>query len=778
MAGIGIIDIVRNGLSRLRPTNKNNVESELEPGDYDLGTAPPQSQDDKNLADLIDKRHEASYQQRRVHDPEYMESLGFYRGQQWHEWRSDAGRLYDLRDKRDPDRIYAVNNKIKPIAKSLIARAIQSDVTVTPKPCTTRPIDVACSDQMRAVISHVQYVNKWTTLLHRMYRHCIVVGPCYAKIFWDNNAIVPLPEFDANGELSGVVDAKKGEIRIEFVSTFDLYPDPKARYWDEAEWVIHAKRRSLEYIKARYPEEGKWVQADKDGPQEIVQNQLDNLTGDGNARGTGTAQHTAILKELWEKPSVRFPKGRYVVSAGGRILYSGDWPYKRMSDFPFEPLCYDDGIETLWGDNAVFPLTGPQRHYNRLISKQQEHARKGDGKLLAPRGAGIEPGAFKTAKRDEVVYYNHADEQRQLLPEPHYMEAPGLDASILEGIRLMDDDMKGISSVNDVSQGLIPSSGMSGAAIANLQQADSSINNIFRENLKGFAEGVFSKVGQLAQDMYLEPRLMYVQDSVAGGGSSAPSPITQAAQAAPGVPMLPQGQPLPPLGPSPDGPPALSSAMQAVAFTKFGEGRFTLEAVVAAGQSIAARQQFIQGIAQAGGFQPQNIPSTIVLLRALEVQGADKVVTDLIASLEISLQVHAAMNPGPPPPPQPPDPVQAAQIQTQVDQSKIAAQAQADTQKQTTIIEAQAQAGIAKEQAIRHMPPTVNLAGKLTPGGEVAAEEAALGTNALHEAAGHVAGVANASPETGKVYGVEPTPPPPAPPTKTSNSTTSKSKPS
>lgn len=759
------------------------VDSERNPGDDpdQPTTAPLLTEEEKAIVTLVDDRFMASWQSRLIHDKEYQESLAFYRNLQWVEYVEGSGYLRDLRDLSKPERVYCTSNKLRPIVYHLMARAIANQSEALYRPLTGRDKDRMATRQMRSVWSHVQQVNKWDDLLNRLRLQSIIVGPAYAYTYYDTRTVVPVPVLKAvpgdpkNPDIEDIKDKPLGEIKIGFVSTFNLYLDPKARAWEEMAWVIHAVRMDLETIKAQWPEEGRWVQPEQSSsPGEIVRTQLDAITGDMNSRMYHTGKHTAIVKTLWEKPSVAYKDGRYIVTAGGRILEPPrEWLYPKMKNFPFVRLVYRDGVETAWGDNAIYPVLQPQRNRNRALSKIAERVKAGDGKLLIADGSETSPTAFRSEARDEVIRYKHSDPRNPnlLYPPPQYVPHPPLDPTIQESLAINDSDIKEITSVNDPTLGLSKQD-LSGVSINALQDADQSEGTIQRDNERRFVRECAENVGVLAQQFYLkdETRLLFVQDSApsrrpilplpGGDGDGGPMNGAAAPPAAPGPtgapgmpPPSPQGAPAVPGAPGGDADadedddPDDSPTTEAITFQHLSEGRWTVDASAAAAMSPSARRNFLMQLIQSGAFKADQLPATIALLREMELFGSDNVLTDDLLRALQHMERMAAAAPTP-------DPLQLAHIEAAKESIVAGALQGVKTQAEIAKIQAQSQADIAKMQAEHALPvkPSLSFAGKLTPAGEVSGEEK-LGLD-VHGAAAHLLDATDAHPAGGAPYGV------------------------
>lgn len=744
-------------------TDADSVESEVTPSDFE-STAPTQTEEQIKTVALVEERAREASLDQRPYVGRGMLSLAFYNGEQYGYYKSATHELVDSRDLTNGERVYGVHNKLRPVASHLTARAMSSEVAAVFRPKTGRPDDIAGTRQMRAIWAHVQKANDWESLHTRLHENTIIVGTPYVQTTYDTSLWVEIPELvpgtdPANPEIANVHDAKLGDISLDFVSFSELLIDPKARTLKEADWVIFEKRRSLSYIRSKWPKTGRWVEGDP--TPNIAETLRDGATLSYPNRTGKSASKTAIVRTVWELPTGvglsndeaeeqgLYPKGRYIVVAGGRELESEDYLYPEMAKqriFPFCPFPYRNGIETPYGDNALYPVVDPQRDYNRAWNKIGEHAKRGDGKILADRGCELDPKAFRAEARDEVIYYTKQDPRFTMIEhdKPDFIELPPLDAVISESLQISDSDIKAISSVNDPSLGTNKGD-LSGTAINALQDGDQSEGILYKDNDRRGVSEVARNVGILAKQFYIEneARMVYVQDTAPINQPAPvfPSQTPQSPQGAPGQPMA--GQPGPQAGPVPDPHDAADApTMQAMIFNKIGRGRWTVETTAEASMSPSAKRQMLMQLMTGGAFTPQQMPATMVLLREFGLLSSDETMDDLKNALQLMMQSIT-----PPQQPPPPDPLAMLQIEQHLksmsERMKIQEQAQADIQKM-------------QAEAALPIKPTVSLAAKADAAGTIAIEEE-VGLD-VHGAATHAATVSAIDPNVAHHYSAGPTP--------------------
>lgn len=642
----------------------SDVDSEQSADSLNIETPSP-SEHDKAICSLLQSRMRAAADARREHEDRYREGMAFYLGNQWCEW--NGGVYNDLRRSTTdaPDRIYSVRNRIEFYADQLINRYLASSVSISVAPFSRRPADKASASQARSLNYHFDILlQEELSFLHDL-RQVIACGPVFRYTYYDPNAVVPVPLFaDDSDEIIDIEDAPAGEICEETISWEDIYPDPKGKYdLDECDWLIFARRRSLSYIRGKWPEKGWLVRAESSSIHDETKQRLEEVEGDTQStHGSETARQYATVLTQWEQPSPGFPNGRYIVKAGEVILEEMDWPYTEMKhptrsgrfEYPFTMLVYKPGFGALWGDNMVTTLKGAQRSVNRIRSKIDEHTRRGDGKLLVPEGSNVAVSSFRSETRDEKIPYTITTQN--LGAKPEYIQLPGLDPANSELLDREEQFMEQASNIPPVSQGREPYAGAPFAAIQALQDAANQSAQVFNTLVKGYKLAIARKRLALAKQFYDFARFVYVQDTAneASVAAQMGAMMENGEQEHGGIPpevlaLLPpevaaalsenggmdKGAGAMPGQPSFDMEDEWESARTtAMAFDDFAKGRYTLTATLTPPKSPTARVAMILDMAKSGMFLPEALPVTIVMLQAMEIQESDKLTRDLLAVLQ------------------------------------------------------------------------------------------------------------------------------------------------
>ena len=191
-------------------------------------------------------------------------------------------------------------------------------------------------------------------------------------------------------------------------------------------------------------------------------------------------QMMAICKEYWEKPSAKFKQGRYIIVAGGVVLYRGPWPYKKSDDFPFIPLSYQSRSDSPYGRSLAGELISLQYTYNRILSASLEQAEQQVDFVAIAKGTGVQADAFDEIRGRGVkkIYYDNTAG----IP-PVFSRSQGISQDKLAFLQKIERDMQDIAGVHDVTQGMAPA-GTPAEAIRLLQQADQTQHASLRASIE------------------------------------------------------------------------------------------------------------------------------------------------------------------------------------------------------------------------------------------------------------------------------------------------------
>jgi hypothetical protein len=433
--------------------------------------------DVKQLEEMLKKARSA----RSRFEAAWFLNLAYYQGEQWIAW--DGTRLYKPQLRKD--RMAIVDNRIQPAIRTEVAKMTKQRPTFSAVPKTGDQEDLEAA---RLAEQLLEYQWKHLQMQDKVVRSLLWSRVCSAgflKVTWDStvgegfDALVgpdgkPVP--GPNGApLTGVdpqlisqqlgvpiqsKNIKQGDISVEVRSPFQMFIDPIAERFDEAEWVIEQSVQSKEYVKRRWNVD---AEADTNANPGLIESRLaGGITSSSNYKGVR-------INELWQKPNSEFPNGRRVVWIKDKVVFEDTKPYDPC------PYVMFKGIEVpgrVWPTCIAEQLRGPQTELNKVKSQIAENRnRVGNPTVLASKQSISDPSSFEAAMSAPggIFYY---DDNNGPNAAPAYLRAPELPGYVLQEIDRIEQSFQEISGQHEVTSGAVPSGVTAASAINLLQESD------------------------------------------------------------------------------------------------------------------------------------------------------------------------------------------------------------------------------------------------------------------------------------------------------------------
>jgi len=340
----------------------------------------------------------------------------------------------------------------------------------------------------------------------------ITYGTVFKKSYWDTSSVslvkVPkmqqVPQTDpTTGAMVGmqevpVIDPQTGapaydELPLGDLNTYVVEPyrmalDPLAMHIHEARWVMEYSIQPLDWIKETYaPREGRpeftgladQVEEEKDLNNTMKRwFQLRTSSGtrvggiSGNAGSDGASandqmfENCAVVKEYYERPSAKYPKGRMIVVANHKTLYAGDSPYSgpELGDWhPYSECRWELVPGRFWGKSPLDDGCEIQKRLNSidsiLILSRKTSAIP---QWLIPQGCGVAPGS--TTGRPGAEIFFRADGTGAA---PARLPGDHVDEGVFKEREMAIADLREITGAIDILRGDRPP-GVTAASALNL----------------------------------------------------------------------------------------------------------------------------------------------------------------------------------------------------------------------------------------------------------------------------------------------------------------------
>jgi hypothetical protein len=305
---------------------------------------------------------------------------------------------------------------------------------------------------------------------------------------------------------------REGAIKVDVAPPFEVYPSPTDQNWDSIPWVFHAKALPTEVLKERFPDHKDDIKPESG--LEVIAWPFDATMGAPfGLRDTTMQQYTkehARLKEYFEKPSAKWPRGRHAVQIGDKLIeYEERLPYDHL-EFPLAKFDYIVFPGRMWGASVIDQLIPLQREYNRTRSQIIENKNMmSRPKLLVPSTAEIPMDAWTTEPGEKIIYNPLGGRPEPWVPPP----IPGY---VLQELERTESDMMEVSSQHYAARGLNPPGVRTAAGLAMLQEADDTpFGPVLQWNENAWRTTA-RQVVELGKQFFTEPRIVYMGFGASG----------------------------------------------------------------------------------------------------------------------------------------------------------------------------------------------------------------------------------------------------------------------
>lgn len=377
-------------------------------------------------------------------------------------------------------------NKLLPTLQNRQAKLCKNPPRYEIRPESNDTIDKEAARLGLEILNWVwdkQKINEKRLNLMMWLQQC---GHSYLKVSWDPT----LGDEMVNPETNEL--EYTGDVRVDVVSAFEVFPDPLAKTLDDASDIIQATVRKLDYFKMRYGERGAKV---KEEDSWLLSLQYEdriktiNQKGPSNSGLVQSMKGCAIELVKYERRSKDYPNGRMIVCANGVLLEDKPLP---VGEIPFAK--FDDVIigGKYYSEAIVSHLRPIQDQYDEVIRRRSDWTKRLlAGKLIAARGSGLAQESISD-QSGEVVYYDPVPNAPNAgMPVP--MQMPNIPQYAYNEEERLDSMINYISGISDVSRGTIPSASIPALGMQILVEQDDSRVGVMIEQ----HEHAYARIGSL-----------------------------------------------------------------------------------------------------------------------------------------------------------------------------------------------------------------------------------------------------------------------------------------
>lgn len=381
-------------------------------------------------------------------------NIAYYIGQQWIAIDPKNKQLYVPSKK--PGEIRYTANKVQPIVRTELSKLIKNKPICNVIPFSSEDDDIQAAHLGEKICQAMDFQMDLGEADKELIMNGLCFGISWVKPFWNGSLGV---------DLGGV---HEGDIDKDIISPFELFWDNSAKKWSEVKWCCHQKTRTVDYVQEVY--EKKVAPEGGISSSNIFDSKIQNLN---NVSGIEYKQekNSVIVKEYWEKPTQKYPKGRRITIANETLLFyiedigfgDEDRTERILPFFPFIHIIVPGKVA---GQSIIENLIPVQRERNKSRSQIIKNKDLMAYPIWVAEKDTLENEIIGDA--GEIIYYSEEAKN-----PPHIEQPPSISSDVFESISQCDEELYFISGQGETSHGALPDGQkLSGIGLSILQEQD------------------------------------------------------------------------------------------------------------------------------------------------------------------------------------------------------------------------------------------------------------------------------------------------------------------
>lgn len=434
---------------------------------------------------LVNGYYQQWRQDRRPYETQWFLNAAFVRGQQYVKWNPV---LNKLENRKTPSHRQKVPiNRILPKVRARLAKWVKNRPRPQVLPANTDRQSILDAKATEKTLDYQWRRQALETKYEDVLMQAMVTGKSFWWLRWNPDAVGRVqdvsPEEGGSGE---VLELPLGDIEIEVGSAFEiLVADPGVTRIADQPMIMRIKARDTADVEQRHSLPAGSVKGDTQNAdlfqfqKQIAEIGSKNISGFSLSDRSKDDEHfpLVIVKELFIRPTVRYPKGRYIVVAGDTLL-------KDIPELPYDfgpqahnPYPVVEFIDTLtpgqfWPTTMVEQLIGIQKEYNDLRNKGREQlSLTMHPKLLIPKQANLSSNAYNSEAGEKIEFHYIPG-----MPLPTFLQPPTVSPDTYRMIELVKMEFDELTLIYPASVGGAGDNGESGFQTNLLQEASDSVH--------------------------------------------------------------------------------------------------------------------------------------------------------------------------------------------------------------------------------------------------------------------------------------------------------------
>lgn len=408
--------------------------------------------------------------ERRLFEQMWLLNLAFIEGNHYAEIHRTTGEVF-VPERRFPWEQRDAFNHIAPTFETRIAKLTRMRPMLSVRPGSPEETDVSASKVATKLIHYNWEEQRADSLIAEGSSWAEATGTAFLKSIWNPAKGTALP--DQMGVSQGIAI---GDIETVVVPPFEMLPETvlKARLEDQRS-IMHCKAwpKDSDHIAAL-----KEVYRQRTGADLAVDSEdVTSVTlGRGTAMQNGlpslrfavlNLKESCVVIEFYERPSRKYPRGRFAIVIGSDLVHYGSLPYDHL-DFPFAKVDSIRRPNSFWSKSVIDRLIPVQRRYNTVRNRIAEYLnRVGIGQWVAEENT----VDIDLLTNEPGLVIEHSRGSRPPAP----VQFPSLPSTFMDELQTLTSEFMQISGVHEVSHAQLPQGAggsPSGILVQQLQEQD------------------------------------------------------------------------------------------------------------------------------------------------------------------------------------------------------------------------------------------------------------------------------------------------------------------
>lgn len=298
-----------------------------------------------------------------------------------------------------------------------------------------------------------------------------------------------------------------GKNRASILPPFAIAVDPYFTSPDDISWIVEGYMAPIDWVRSSfdqdlpgyYPDNAKSVKESSSGSDTV--NRVEDLKTSVSMSQSPylsrlPSRGKTLVLEAYMEPSKTYPRGRMIVVAGGKVVYSSTpedgspyyMPVEPLMWHPYSFFIYEPYVGRLWGKSAVEQVLPLQMRINEINGAILRNANTMAQPYILAAENQLSRGTVRGGGARIVTFKPRPDS-----PPPMIVNGAPLPAQFFQEGKDLVDRIVRILGTNFVMQGQAPSGVSAAAAISQLLENANTQQSPIIQNFESFHTDGFTK---------------------------------------------------------------------------------------------------------------------------------------------------------------------------------------------------------------------------------------------------------------------------------------------